>query len=76
MERTNSSVQPPENVTMKTWSPDPPNSYDAPNPGTSTLPTNTKTSISEALVPEHAVKKSSQQIQPLEKMSGKRFRKR
>lgn len=70
-------VQSPANVTMKTWSTDPPNSYDAPNPGTTLagfeviLPANTKTSITVSLVPESAVKKASQQIQPLEKWSGK-----
>jgi hypothetical protein len=50
-------VNTPARVVMKTWSTDPPNSYDAPNPGTTlvgfeaTVPANTKTAITVALVP-------------------------
>lgn len=70
-------VQEPATVTMKTWSTDPPHDYDAPNPGTTlvgfevTLPANSKTAITVALVPEKAEKKANQKIQPLEKWSGK-----
>lgn len=64
-------VQQPAGVTMKTWSTDPPNSYDAPNPGTALvgfevqLPANTKTAITVALVPQRAAKMASKKIQPL-----------
>lgn len=53
-------VAAPANVTMKTWSTDPPHDYDAPNPGTTltgfevTLPANTKTTIRVALKPAKA----------------------
>lgn len=66
-------VQEPLNVIMKTWSTDPPNTYDAPNPGTTmvgfevTIPANTKTALSVALVPEPSGKKSSTKPEPLEK---------
>jgi hypothetical protein len=33
-QKTKLEVMSPAKVTMKTWSTDPPNSYDAPNPGT------------------------------------------
>jgi hypothetical protein len=48
-------VQTPAKVVMKTWSTDPPKSYDAPNPGTvmvgfeMTVPANTKTDITVSL---------------------------
>ncbi|MBC7829506.1 MAG: heparinase II/III family protein [Chitinophagaceae bacterium] len=64
-------VQSPVKVTMKTWSTDPPNSYDAPNPGTTlvgfelTLPANTKAAFNVDLVPEKALKKATKKIQPL-----------
>ena len=51
-------VQGPENLVMKTWSADPPNSYDAENPGTSIvgfeceIPANTKESFEVILIPE------------------------
>ena len=51
-------VTAPGKLTMKTWSTDPPNSYDAPNPGTTLtgfeliLPANTKATITVALKPE------------------------
>ena len=66
-------VEEPANVTMKTWSTDPPNSYDAPNPGTAlvgfelTAPANSKTAITVALVPEKASKQSNKKVQPLDK---------
>src|SRR5215203_1624190 len=64
-------VDAPLPVTMKTWSTDPPNSYDAPNPGTAlvgfeiTLPANSKTAFNVSLVPEKALKKANKKIQPL-----------
>jgi len=66
-------VQSPANVTMKTWSTDPPNSYDAPNPGTTmvgfevTLPANSKNTLTVALVPASAKNKEIKNVQPLEK---------
>lgn len=53
-------VTAPANVMMKTWSTDPPNDYDTPNPGTIltgfevTLPANTATTIRVALKPAKA----------------------
>lgn len=70
-------VQAPANVTMKTWSTDPPNSYDAPNPGTAlvgfevTLPTNSKNVLRVALVPEKAGKQVNKKAAPLEKWNSK-----
>ena len=64
-------VDAPVPVTMKTWSTDPPNSYDAPNPGTAlvgfeiVLPANSKTAFNVSLVPEKALKKANKKIQPL-----------
>jgi hypothetical protein len=64
-------VQEPASVTMKTWSTDPPHDYDAPNPGTTLvgfevkLPSNAKSAISVALIPE-GEKKTTQKIQPLQ----------
>ena len=64
-------VDAPLTVTMKTWSTDPPNSYDAPNPGTTLvgfeiiLPANSKTAFNVSLVPEKALKKANKKIQPL-----------
>ncbi|HYJ38255.1 MAG TPA: heparinase II/III family protein [Chitinophagaceae bacterium] len=66
-------VESPGKVDMKTWSTDPPKSYDAPNPGTTlvgfefTIPANTKMEIAVSLIPEKAGKKSNKKIQPLEK---------
>ena len=51
-------VQQPASITMKTWSTDPPNGYDAANPGTMltgfevTVPANSRAVLSVALVPE------------------------
>jgi hypothetical protein len=64
-------VDAPLPFTMKTWSTDPPNSYDAPNPGTTligfeiVLPANSKTAFNVSLVPEKALKKANKKIQPL-----------
>jgi hypothetical protein len=68
-------VMEPATVTMKTWSTDPPHDYDAPNPGTTLvgfevkLPSNSKNTISVALVPEGNEKKVIQKIQTLENWS-------
>src|SRR5215204_3807468 len=65
-------VQEPGSVAMKTWSTDPPNSYDAPNPGTAlvgfevTVPANSKTAFNVQLVPENAVSKATKKIQSLQ----------
>jgi hypothetical protein len=65
-------VQAPAKVTMKTWSTDPPNSYDAPNPGTMLvgfeliLPANAKTAFNVQLIPENALTTATKKIQPLE----------
>ena len=66
-------VEEPVNVTMRTWSTDPPNSYDAANPGTTligfvfTIPANSKTAITVNLIPGGDVKKVKKKIQPLDK---------
>jgi hypothetical protein len=67
-------VNAPVQVTLKTWPTDPPpNSYDAPNPGTILtgfevmLPANTKTAITVSLVPEKAIGKTKKDVPPLEK---------
>lgn len=65
-------VDAPATVVMKIWSTDPPNSYDAPNPGTAlvgfevTLPANTKTALNVSLIPEKALNKVTKTIQPLQ----------
>jgi hypothetical protein len=65
-------VQSPTKVSMKTWSTDPPNDYDAPNPGTMLvgfelkLPANIKTAFNVQLVPENALNKATKKIQPLD----------
>jgi Heparinase II/III-like protein/Domain of unknown function (DUF4962) len=71
-------VQSPAKVMMKTWSTDPPKSYDAPNPGTTLVgfevivPANSKTDIVVSLIPEKA-KKANKKIEPLQNwtVSGK-----
>jgi hypothetical protein len=66
-------VEAPSNIVMKTWSTDPPNSYDAPNPGTAlvgfemTVPANTKAEWNVKLIPEKALNQASEKIQPLKK---------
>jgi hypothetical protein len=68
-------VQEPANITMKTWTTVPPNSYDAANPGTTltgfevTIPANIKTNIVVALIPQGAEKGANKKIPPLEKWS-------
>lgn len=64
-------VETSSNIVMKTWSTDPPNSYDAPNPGTTlvgfeiTVPAHTKTEWNVKLIPEKALGKVTKKIQPL-----------
>jgi hypothetical protein len=64
-------VTAPGQVTMKTWSTDPPNSYDAPNPGTIltgfevTLPANTRAAIRVTLKPGKAAGKATIKATPL-----------
>jgi hypothetical protein len=68
-------VQEPSNITMKTWTTVPPNSFDAANPGTAlvgfevNIPANTKMDIVVTLVPESAKMKSGKKIKPLQKWS-------
>jgi hypothetical protein len=70
-------VESPVKVTMKTWSTDPPNSYDAPNPGTAlvgfevSLPANSKTALNVSLIPEKAIKKATKKIEPLSNWTNK-----
>ncbi|AXY73442.1 DUF4962 domain-containing protein [Paraflavitalea soli] len=64
-------VAAPGKLTMKTWSTDPPNTYDAPNPGTIltgfevTIPANTKATITVALKPGNAADKPTDKLPPL-----------
>jgi hypothetical protein len=64
-------VEAPSNIVMKTWSTDPPNSYDAPNPGTAmvgfeiTVPAHTRTAFNVKLIPQKALSNATKKIQPL-----------
>jgi len=65
-------VDAPGEVVLRTWPTDPPpNSYDAPNPGTIrtgfelTLPAKTKTAITVSLIPEKAAATANQKFGPL-----------
>ena len=64
-------MESPVKVTMKTWSTDPPNAYDAPNPGTIltgfevTIPAKTKLALTVSLVPEKAAGKAKKKIPAL-----------
>ena len=64
-------VQEPADVTLKTWSTEPPHDYDAPNPGTTllgfevTMPANARGALTVLLIPEKAVIKPAQPVQPL-----------
>ncbi len=70
-------VQSSGKITMKTWSTDPPNDYDAPNPGTTlvgfevTIPANTKSALNVTLVPGSAGKKVIKKIEPLQNWNKK-----
>jgi hypothetical protein len=65
-------VDGPQNLVMKTWSTDPPNSYDAPNPGTTLIgfevlvPASSKTAFNVKLIPSTAVKVGNKEIKSLE----------
>ncbi len=65
-------VNAPGKLTMKTWSTDPPNSYDAPNPGTIltgfelTLPANTKATIVTTMKPIKAATAKTKTLGPLD----------
>jgi hypothetical protein len=64
-------VREPAQVTLQTWSTDPPHAYDAPNPGTTLvgfevkMPPQTKGALTVLLIPEAAQKKARKKIQPL-----------
>jgi hypothetical protein len=64
-------VQTTAHIIMKTWSTDPPNSYDAPNPGTAlvgfelTLPARYTTAFNVLLIPEKSLDKKTKKIKPL-----------
>ena len=64
-------VEASSGIVMKTWSTDPPNSYDAPNPGTTlvgfeiTVPAHTKTAFNVKLIPEKTRNNATRKIQPL-----------
>ena len=64
-------VEAPSNIVMKTWSTDPPNSYDAPNPGTAMVgfeiivPAHTKIALDVKLLPEKALSNGNKKIQSL-----------
>ncbi|MEJ7694211.1 heparinase II/III family protein [Daejeonella sp.] len=64
-------------IKMQTWSTDPPNSYDAPNPGTTlvgftvTLPANSKTAFDVSLVPGSHGKKKIKKTAALDMWNGK-----
>jgi hypothetical protein len=70
-------VEAPGNITMKTWPTDPPNSYDAPNPGTvmtgfeTQLPAHTTTTLTVYLLPEKAMQQKTPATRPLSNWSGK-----
>ncbi|GAB3944542.1 hypothetical protein GCM10028805_12210 [Spirosoma harenae] len=64
-------VAEPAKIDLKTWSTDPPNDYDAANPGTIrvgfevTVPANTKTALTVKLIPEKAANQAKVNVQPL-----------
>jgi len=65
-------VDGPPDITMKTWPTDPPpNSYDAPNPGTIrtgfefTLPAGSSAAVTVSLIPEEAAATATKNIGPL-----------
>lgn len=64
-------VEAPSTIVMKTWSTDPPNSYDAPNPGTTlvgfemTVPAHTKIEWNVKLIPKNSLSYVAKKIQPL-----------
>jgi len=64
-------VQSPASITMKTWSTDPVNDYDAPNPGTimvgfeTVIPANSEAVLSVLLLPEGAIENPDFTVKPL-----------
>ncbi len=70
-------VKGPGNIKMQSWSTDPPNSYDAPNPGTTmvgftvTLPANSKNAFDVTLVPGSHGKKKVKKSAALDSWNGK-----
>lgn len=64
-------VSEPAQVSLKTWSTDPPRDYDAPNPGTTLvgfemqLPASGKSALTVLLLPEKAQKKAAKKVPPL-----------
>jgi hypothetical protein len=66
-------VQEPATINMKTWTTIPPNSYDAPNPGTAlvgfelVVPANTAMTITVKLIPERVRNKSNKSVPALGK---------
>lgn len=70
-------VEGPQSIIMKTWSTDPPNSYDAPNPGTTlvgfevTLPAGSRTALNVKLIPKSSRKIAKKTIKDLEKWNKK-----
>jgi uncharacterized lipoprotein YehR (DUF1307 family) len=64
-------VQSPASITMKTWSTDPVNDYDAPNPGTimvgfeTVIPANTEAVLSVLLLPEGAIENPDSTVKAL-----------
>ncbi|MDB5260732.1 MAG: hypothetical protein JWQ14_13 [Adhaeribacter sp.] len=66
-------VQEPANVTLQTWSTNPPRDYDAPNPGTVLvgfevkMPAQAKGTLTVMLIPENAEKKVNKKVPVLNK---------
>ena len=67
----------PAKVNMKTWSTDPPNSYDAPNPGTImvgfevSIPAKSKTTLTVSLIPQSSGIKKAKKLGKLESWNKK-----
>ncbi|WP_234736747.1 heparinase II/III domain-containing protein [Tellurirhabdus bombi] len=65
-------VAEPAKVALKTWTTDPPNDYDAANPGTIRVgfevkvPAKTKSALTVLLIPDKAAKTAKTKIQPLQ----------
>jgi hypothetical protein len=68
-------IQQTEKVVMKTWSTDPPEAYDAPNPGTTLVgfeievPKNSNKEITVLLIPQGGEAVSTKNIMPLQNWS-------
>lgn len=65
----------PANITLTTWSTEPKQDFDAPNPGTilvgfeAKIPANPQTSFTVLLIPQGAIVKKEKRIEPLNKWS-------